>query len=126
MLKDEDLPKRLKDTDFTVPKAYARVVALDLLNLEPWYFLRKDEFLQLTEGLASRYPSRVLVPFARRVDCDDIACFVADDSGNSQAPVLIIHDFASPGYEVDASFQRFWDWFREAVNEMIAWSESEG
>jgi hypothetical protein len=66
-------------------------------------------------GLQERYSDRDLVPFALKLDCDDVACWE-----RGQMPkVLIIHDFASPGWELRREFQTFWDWFRFAINDFI-------
>lgn len=55
------------------------------------------------------------VPFARRQDNDDLACLEP-----STAAVVIVHDFSSEGSERRESFATFWDWFRAAVEDMIA------
>lgn len=41
------------------------------------------------------HPNRCLIPFAKRDDNDDIACF---ELGKGES-VIIIHDFASHGFE---------------------------
>ena len=48
-------------------------------------------------------------------DNDDIACFEVEKGGKVQ----IIHDFASAGYEQRKEYDCFWDWFMDAVKEMI-------
>jgi len=52
-------------------------------------------------------------PFARRQDCDDIACVVEGQQ------VVIIHDFASQGWEKRKQFVDFTAWFRAAVEDFI-------
>jgi hypothetical protein len=32
----------------------------------------------------------------------------------------VIHDFAEEGWEAEAEYASFWDWFRAAVEDMIA------
>lgn len=96
-------------------KNFRRVFNLGLIYLEPWFLLKEDQAKAHLEGLQKRYPSRVLLPFARRGDNDDIACF---EEGKGET-VQIIHDFASPGFEQRQEFPSFWDWFRYAVEEMI-------
>ncbi|MFF1019960.1 hypothetical protein ACFYLI_19220, partial [Proteus mirabilis] len=53
-----------------------------------------------------RYPNRNIIPFAHREDNDDVACW----DKNSRHQVIIIHDFASEGYEYVGKFDSFWDW----------------
>ena len=50
-----------------------------------------------------RYPKRILIPFARRGDNDDVACFEL----NKGDEVQIIHDFASGGYEQRNTYKSF-------------------
>jgi hypothetical protein len=66
-------------------------------------------------GLTERYPTRKLIPFARRQDNDDIACWQV----GANEEVFIIHDFASPGWEQHGQFASFYDWFRRAVEDLI-------
>lgn len=56
-----------------------------------WYLMSKEQVEIRIKGLKERYPDRELMPFARRDDSDDIACF---DTGKNNK-VQIIHDFAS-------------------------------
>lgn len=34
-----------------------------------------DQVVSRMDGLKKRYPNRILVPFDRRIDNDDLACF---------------------------------------------------
>ena len=74
-----------------------------------------DQAAYRIKSLQERYPERKLVPFARRDDNDDIVCFDIDRGGRVQK----IHDFASSGWEQRKDYESFWDWFREAIDEMI-------
>lgn len=96
-------------------KGYSRVIELELTNLEPWFILKKDQIKQKKNGLKKRYPSRRLIPFAKRDDNDDVACF---EEGKDEE-IQIIHDFASPGFEQKKTYKNFWDWFKTAIDEMI-------
>lgn len=100
---------------FVYPHELVRVVELGLTNLEPWWVLEGDMLRDRFMGLRKRYEKRKLVPFARREDNDDVACFDVD-SGK----VVVIHDFASPGYEQRAEFANFYGWLRQAVEDLIA------
>lgn len=101
--------------DFQYPNEFIKLKKLGLVDFEYWYFFN-DETLQIRlKGLSERYPNRELVPFARRDDCDDIACF-ENGKGNS---VQIIHDYSSEGYEQVKEYNDFWAWFKDAINEMM-------
>lgn len=105
---------------FTYPAAFLRIAELGLTNLEPWHVLDGVELEDRAIGLASRYPERTLVPFARRQDNDDVACW---ESGGRK--VVIIHDFASPGWEQQGEFGDFHAWLRQAIDELIDWQETD-
>ena len=100
---------------FEYPTEFQRLVAQGILSFEPWVLLRGQEFSQRLAGLAKRYPGSELVPFARRIDCDDVACWERD-AGET---IFVVHDFASPGYETRKTFPDFWTWFRAAIEDMI-------
>jgi|LSQX01.2.fsa_nt_gb hypothetical protein len=100
---------------FAYPDSFLKLVRLDLVELEPWFILNRHDAQYRMQGLGVRYPGRVLIPFARRFDNDDVACFAVNRSDEVQ----IIHDYASSGYEQRKTYACFWDWFREAIEEMI-------
>lgn len=99
---------------FRHSRDFLRVVDQGLVELTPWYLMEHAQVLDRVEGLKVRYPDRELVPFARRDDNDDLACWERDRVG-----VVMIHDFASPGFEDRRAYGGFWDWFRAAVEDMI-------
>lgn len=100
---------------FTYPQQFCRAVDLGLMNLEPWYLIEGEELHRTLKGLRERYQGRRLIPFARRQDNDDIACWEV----HGESVIVVIHDFASPGWEQSGRFECFWDWFRQAVEDMI-------
>jgi len=101
---------------FSYPREFIKIVDLNLVDLDLWYLMTKEQVEVRIKGLKDRYPERELIPFARRDDSDNIACFEVGKKNKVQ----IIHDFASPGYEQRKEYNSFWDWFREAVEEMIS------
>ncbi len=102
---------------FSYPPAFDRIVELQLFNLDPWQILHDESLRNRFYGIKTRYPTKSLVPFATRLDNDDVACF------DEQTPekVVIIHDFAKEGWEDRQIFNSFWDWFRQAIDDMIAY-----
>ncbi|MET7283802.1 hypothetical protein ABZS29_36570 [Kribbella sp. NPDC005582] len=99
---------------FAYPASFLRVVELGLVDLEPWQVMSGEMLYLRYRGLGERYPERALVPFAARQDNDDLACWTV---GTSE--VLLIHDFASAGYELRETFPSFYDWLRRAVEDLI-------
>lgn len=110
LLPDDRLPEW-----FTYPPEFLDLVERKLLNLTPWWNLTGDHLSERLDGLKKRYPSRDLMPFARRLDNDDVACWDRAEPGT----VVIIHDYASPGFEDAGRFEDLWAWFRAAVETMI-------
>ncbi len=114
LLSEDELP-----AGFRYPGAFHRVLAFNLTRLEPWLFLDGDGLRDRYFGLEARYPGNRLVPFAQRQDNDDVACW---HRGNS-VEVVIVHDFAAPGWELRATFPDFYAWFRAAVEDFIGWGQ---
>jgi hypothetical protein len=110
LLTAQELPK-----GFIYPNQFKRVVELGLVNLEPWYMLEGNALRDTALGLANRYPARTLVPFARRQDNDDIACW---QSGLGE-DIFVIHDFASAGWEQRNHFANFYEWLRKAIEDLV-------
>ncbi len=109
--------------NFEYPEGLEKIVDLGLTDLDFWFILEAPFARQYCFDMQKRYPDRKLVPFAKRTDCDDVACFEI----NKPKCVEVIHDFADPGWEQRAEFSNFWEWFRDAMNEFIDASiEDEG
>lgn len=99
------------------PPEFSRIVEQGLIHLTPWHLMTSTRVREDSKGLALRYPERELFPFAFRQDNDDVACWEKGEG----AQVQIVHDFASPGWEHEGSFDNFWSWFRSAVEATIDW-----
>ncbi|MBP3800972.1 MAG: hypothetical protein J6I85_02920 [Clostridia bacterium] len=100
--------------DFAYPEAYYKILELNLTNFDYWYFIPDEDIEVRIEGMKKRYPNRKLVPFARRGDNDDVACF---EIGKGET-VQIIHDFASSGYEQREEYKNIWLWLKAAIKEL--------
>ena len=87
-----------------------------LTNLHPWFLLEGEQLVAKRKGLKQRFPQVELIPFARRADNDDVACW-AKEVGNEK--VCIVHDFSDWGWDRRRVFDTFWEWYRQAVEDMI-------
>ena len=111
LLLPEDLP-----AGFMYPPEFLFLVGNRLVFFPPWQLLFGEWVKVRFDGLKKRYPNRQLVPFARRFNSDDVACW----EGSDKDTVVIVHDFASTGWEdQNETYPGFWDWYRAAINEMI-------
>lgn len=110
---------------FEYPLGLEKVADLGLTDLDWWFIMDAPFAEHYCFSMSERYPERQLVPFAKRTDNDDVACFELGKPGK----VEIVHDFADPGWEQRGEFPDFWSWFQSAVEELVARSredESDG
>lgn len=110
------LTEKLLPIGFKYPETYVNHVEevklhnSKVLDLVPWHFYsNSDDIVFHFKGLKDRYPQRSIVPFVRRWDTDDVACFKADTPSHNP-PVIIIHDWAGPGYEGRKEYSDFSEW----------------
>ncbi|WP_217426983.1 hypothetical protein [Pandoraea pneumonica] len=108
LLTPEELPSW-----FSYPEDFLQAIDEGLYDIGPWQILNGERLRMRHNGLKSRYPVHDLVPFARRLDTDDVACWDVKAPG----AVQIIHDFAGPGWEVRESYPSFLGWLAAAKEE---------
>ena len=104
-----------KYAGFEYPHGLEKVAELGLVDLEAWFLMDAPFAESYSTSMDERYPDRKLIPFAKRADNDDVACFEIGKPGK----VEIIHDFADPGWEQRAEYDGFWEWFADAVSLLI-------
>ena len=109
------IPEEFLEKGFVYPESYIKIIELNLLDFDYWYIMDEEQALKRLAGLRERYPERYLVPFARRDDNDDIACFDISEPEKVQ----IIHDFASSGNEQRRTYDDLREWLQDAVSELI-------
>jgi hypothetical protein len=61
-----------------------------------------------------------LLAFAKRQDCDDLACFVVGASGVVQG-VALVHGWTANGFELCEEFPDFWAWMKHVMDDIAAW-----
>jgi hypothetical protein len=112
---------------FTFPDSYLSLIAVgEFPDVSPVFWLLRLEsgVKHWTELLQKQYPGRVLVPFAKDRRTDDVYCFDGRDaSGN--APVLMIHSFADPGWEYRGEWFHFDSWFVGLLDFHTRWERGE-
>lgn len=110
LIKQKQLPSW-----FSYPDCFIETINQNLLDFTPWIVMQGDCLEQKYQGIKQRYPNRDLVPFAKRIDNDDVACW----ESKKGKKIVIIHDFASSGWENVTEYDTFWDWLREVIEDMI-------
>lgn len=118
----EDVPLSIEELPswFRYPPEFRKILRYDLVSFGVWWIPRDRQFvIRWIRGLRERYPSRQLVPFARRGDCDTIACWELGKPG----VVVLIDDYEPEGYESGPEFPDFWSWFREVIETMIEFDD---
>jgi hypothetical protein len=116
----ERLPSKDLPEWFRYPETLVELLDKETIDFGPWQLLHGESLLLRHNGLKKRFPQLTLVPFARRFDCDDVACF---DVSIQHLPLkaLIIHDFCSPGWEQRGEYASFEDWLEAAKLEAEEW-----
>ena len=89
-------------------------------QLEPWHFCSFEEIVPLYQRWprASKEPD--CVPFARRQDRDDLACFSLHGS-----PVIrVVHYNLGPPtiWKTEREHGNFWDWVKAVIGDVEVWS----
>lgn len=114
------------DFGFTPPAGYDWLIDHKLVsfgedgNLQPWYYLPAEEVFSVTqkwEHLRAHFCE--LIAFARRQDCDDIACFCVVD--RSVQTILVVHGWTEQGFDIVAEFEDFWGWLKSVISDIAEW-----
>ncbi|PMY38299.1 hypothetical protein C1Y35_17690 [Pseudomonas sp. GW456-L14] len=109
------------------PKSFVDFINKDpKADLEPWWLLayKEGKINSWHKTLKQLYPKRALIPFAKFSANDDIACFDGEDLSENPK-VLIIHAYASEGWEHHSTFTDFNSWLSEALKTRDKWNENE-
>jgi hypothetical protein len=88
---------------------------------QPWYFLPQAEVFSVTGRWPNVRPDLSLTAFARRQDCDMLACFV--ESNSTPPSIAVANGWTSSGYEILNYHASIWEWFKLATDDVRDWSE---
>ncbi|EKZ0860998.1 hypothetical protein ABZ088_002236 [Listeria monocytogenes] len=111
----------IEEDVFIYPEAYNKLIELNLVDFDVWYLIESNRATRRYHDLKERYPNRKLIPFARRGDNDDIACFEIGKENRVQ----LIHDFTTEGFEQRGEFDDLWEWVESAVKTMVEYNREE-
>lgn len=120
-------PRKAPDFDFEVPPMYRWLIEKESVAfvesgpLEPWHFLDSSAVFEIAKKWPRGLFQKRLVAFARRQDCDDIACF--EIRGSRAVSVVLIHGWTPEGYSVDAEYPTFREWLKAVVDDISGLAE---
>lgn len=66
---------------FSYPDEFLNLVDEGQVDIGPWQILLGKWLVARFAGMRQRYPDCELIPFARRLDCDDVACWDKSSPG---------------------------------------------
>jgi hypothetical protein len=113
--------------DFETPQGYRWLIERGLIgfvpfsSLQPWHYLRAEEVFDLSARWPDSSRKARLVAFARRQDCDDLACF--EVVSETVTHIVLVHGWTPGGYEIVATFESFWEWLKSVMDDVADWVE---
>lgn len=113
---------------FQAPRAYSWLVEWGLVGfqpntaLQPWHFLPSEHIFDLSERWPNGPSKTRLVAFAKRQDCDHLACFEVSEQRARR--VILVHGWTPEGYEVMSTHDSVWAWLKTVVDDIAEWVES--
>jgi len=122
--------KAFKHHDIEVPDGFIwalnhNLIGLDTFSqLEPWHLCDIPEIIPLSKRWKNIQLKRTFIPFARRQDCDELACFEVI-SGKVVKICTIHYQLHSDGIPTDIEIldehPSFWDWLKSVVSDIEQW-----
>lgn len=111
---------------FATPAGYRWLIDRGLAGfepnsaLQPWYILPHEQVFSVSERWPRTGEASRLYAFARRQDCDDLACFAVNED-ILQPTIVIVHGWTPEGYEVVARYDSIWEWLVSVVRDIEEW-----
>jgi hypothetical protein len=90
--------------------------------LQPWYFVPDREMRDAAEIWPDAPRTAPMMMFARRQDCDDVACFRIGPK--DEAEVVVIEGWTGGGrsYDIVQEYPSFWEWLKSVIDDVAFWS----
>jgi hypothetical protein len=104
---------------FGIPRGYVWLIesGIDLFKpgsfLAPWYILPEEQIFDVGRAWPGSFERGRLFAFARRQDCDELACFL--NVGGVGNEVRLANGWTPSGCDVDRVGMSFWDWVRSVI-----------
>ncbi len=107
------LLSQLQEAGLIDDKAYVAKVVNGLSENESWEVLSAEEASGCKSYLESEYRGYRYFPVANRMENDDIFCFVASGEKSTNMLIFIIHDYASPGWEISGQYSSYEEFIQD-------------
>jgi len=83
-------------------------------SIAPWEMLDEGQIAIQTARLQNRLPGRTLIPIARRLDTDAVACFDKGPDGTGKS-VLVVTGLDDPSFPAEVHYPGFSAWLDTAL-----------
>ena len=112
----------------SVPSELEVIIERGKRQQPPFSFLDAADGKIETEAMHHQFPAHQVIAFARRWDYDGVVCFVLSDPIYQRGHVLVLHDDAPSGCEIDEEFPSLAAWAKAAEEEIderirMGWNE---
>lgn len=111
-----------------IPSELETIIERGKRQQPPFSFLDAEGGKIETEAMHHQFAAHQVIAFARRWDYDGVVCFVLADPIYQRGQVLVLHDDAPPGFEIDDEFASLAAWAKAAEEEIderirMGWNE---
>ena len=102
-----------------LPALYDHMIECGIVDLDPWAVLRGDVQSRRAQHIEQVFPGWGIIPFARRLDNDDVACWTG-------SKVVVVDDWdvwpdenGAPKRHVAREYASMEEWFLAAAQDFI-------
>ncbi len=107
-------------------KSYDWILSEGLINtinkspISPWYHVEEVKWLH--DMFPNQEESLKLLLFARRQDCDDLACF--NILNGKIVAVYLVQGWVKNGYRIVEKYEDIWQWLKVVIDDIKLLAES--
>jgi hypothetical protein len=103
----------------SLPSLYDHMMECGIVDLHPWFLLHGEDQIWRAQHIEKVLPGWGIIPFARRTDNDDVACWTG-------SKVVVIDDWdvwpdenGAPKRHVASEYASMEEWFLAAAQDFI-------
>ena len=89
-------------------------------QLQPWFLMERDSMFWATDVWKHDLDYRLLT-FARRQDCDDLACFQINNYGKLIG-IVTVHGWSNSTISVNKQYSDIWEWLKSVIDDIKEWA----